>query len=111
MDNRGRQAGGNEFADGSRRFGRRPGFRQGLILRLHLRRGGVQIQIRRKGQLHISGNALHPRPDQQGKRQIGVAKRIGSAKLRPAVLPFRRRNPDQLGAVLRRPGDIPGRCV
>lgn len=63
------------------------GFRQGLILRLHLRRGGVQIQIRRKGQLHISGNALHPRPDQQGKRQIGVAKRIGRAKLRRRYSP------------------------
>ena len=86
MDHRGRQAGGNEFADGSRRFGRRPGFRQGLILRLYLRRGGVQIQIRRKGQLHISGNALHPRPDQQPARLQSRAAMEMSCISSPALL-------------------------
>ena len=99
---------GTAFGGG---FGLRQCGGQRLERRFDILGRAEEVDIRRLRQLHLPPDAVKTRVDQQGKGQIGVAQGVRRAEFCPAVLPFRRRDPDQLGTVFRRPGDIPGGLV
>ena len=77
----------------------------------HFVRCLIEVQIRAGRQRQIPGDAVQSCPDQQGKGKIGIAQRIRRPKLRPPVLPLRRRDPNELGTILRRPRNVAGRLA
>ena len=56
-------------------------------------------------------DSVKPRVDQQGEGKVGIGCGVGRTKLHTTVFPLGRGDADQLRAVFRRPGDIPGRFL
>ena len=90
----------DKITGGGRCLGLRPGLRQSAVPGPDLLRRRVEVQIRRRRQLHVVSNALHSRPNQQNKGQIRVAQRVRGPQFRPPVFPHRRRDPDEFGTRL-----------